>query len=85
MCGHCLYDALVVCCNAGRPDLFALAAVVYAISNACVGAVPAAYAADIMPSGLGGFGLGIYRCAGDIGTLHLTAGMCLEDQMQAAT
>lgn len=54
--------------NAGGPELFSAAAVVYAISNACIGAAPAAYAADVMPQNLGGFGLGVYRCAGDIGT-----------------
>jgi len=41
--------------------------VVYAAANACIGATPAAYAADVMPSAVSGFGLGIYRCAGDIG------------------
>ncbi len=41
--------------------------VIYAAANACIGATPAAYAADVMPSAVSGFGLGIYRCAGDIG------------------
>ena len=45
------------------------AAGLYAMSNACMGATPVAYASDVMPSGLGGFGLGIYRCAGDLGEL----------------
>ena len=40
---------------------------VYAVANACIGATPAAYAADVMPQSVSGFGLGIYRCAGDIG------------------
>ena len=39
----------------------------YALSNACMGASPVAYATDVMPTKLGGFGLGMYRCAGDIG------------------
>ena len=44
--------------------------VIYAAANACIGATPAAYAADVMPSAVSGFGLGIYRCAGDIGAPH---------------
>lgn len=40
---------------------------IYAVANACIGATPAAYAADVMPQSVSGFGLGIYRCAGDIG------------------
>lgn len=45
--------------------------VIYAAANACIGATPAAYAADVMPSAVSGFGLGIYRCAGDIGMQHV--------------
>lgn len=55
------------------------AAVMYACSNACIGATPAAYAADVMPSNISGFALGIYRCAGDIGVSplhHLCALAC---------
>lgn len=43
--------------------------VIYAAANACIGATPAAYAADVMPSAVSGFGLGIYRCAGDVGAI----------------
>lgn len=53
---------------AGRTEFFFAAMVIYAAANACIGATPAAYAADVMPSAVSGFGLGIYRCAGDIGT-----------------
>ncbi len=53
--------------HAGRTEFFFAAMVVYAAANACIGATPAAYAADVMPSAVSGFGLGIYRCAGDIG------------------
>ncbi|KAK9866844.1 hypothetical protein WJX84_004388 [Apatococcus fuscideae] len=53
-------------CN---PNIFLAAAVLYACSNACIGATPAAYAADVMPSNISGFALGIYRCAGDIGLM----------------
>ncbi|KAL0017935.1 hypothetical protein WJX77_000283 [Trebouxia sp. C0004] len=41
----------------------------YAVGNACIGASPVAYAADVMPANLGGFGLGMYRCAGDLGLM----------------
>ena len=50
----------------GGSGFFACAAL-YAIGNACIGASPMAYAADVMPADLGGFGLGMYRCAGDLG------------------
>ena len=43
------------------------AAAVYAVGTAIIGASPAAFAADIMPAGAAGLGLGIYRCAGDLG------------------
>ena len=56
---------------AGNAAIFVAAAGLYAMSNACVGATPVAYASDVMPSGLGGFGLGIYRCAGDLGEILL--------------
>ena len=39
----------------------------YAAAHACLGATPSAYAADVMPASISGFGLGIYRCAGDLG------------------
>ncbi|KAK9817260.1 hypothetical protein WJX72_011949 [[Myrmecia] bisecta] len=64
-----LATALACMAVSGRSELFIAAACIYAMSNACIGATPAAYAADIMPAGLGGFGLGIYRCAGDIGLM----------------
>ena len=60
-CGTALY--------AGRADMFVLAAAVYAVGTAIIGASPAAYAADVMPKESAGLGLGIYRCAGDLGTL----------------
>ncbi len=56
---------------AGNAAFFVAAAGLYAMSNACIGATPVAYASDVMPSGLGGFGLGIYRCAGDLGEMHV--------------
>ncbi len=40
---------------------------VYAVANSCIGATPAAFAADVMPQSVSGFGLGMFRCAGDIG------------------
>ena len=43
----------------------------YAIGNACIGASPVAYAADVVPANLGGFGLGMYRCAGDLGKARI--------------
>ena len=56
---------------AGRTEFFFAAMVIYAAANACIGATPAAYAADVMPSAVSGFGLGIYRCAGDVGMPHV--------------
>ena len=47
--------------------MFTVAMMLYAAASACIGATPAAYAADVMPQSVSGFGLGIYRCAGDIG------------------
>lgn len=52
---------------AGRQEMFTVAMMMYAAASACIGATPAAYAADVMPHSVSGFGLGIYRCAGDIG------------------
>ena len=49
--------------------MFVLAAAVYAVGTAIIGASPAAYAADVMPKESAGLGLGIYRCAGDLGAL----------------
>ena len=49
-----------------------MAMMLYAAASACIGATPAAYAADVMPQSVSGFGLGIYRCAGDIGGSALT-------------
>ena len=49
--------------------MFTAAMMMYAAASACIGATPAAYAADVMPQSVSGFGLGIYRCAGDIGKL----------------
>jgi hypothetical protein len=62
---------------AGRQDVFIAAMMVYAVANACIGATPAAYAADVMPQSVSGFGLGIYRCAGDIGARALLCGKLL--------
>ena len=56
--------------DAGRPEGFLVAAGLWAVSNACIGATPAAYAADVMPRSASGLGLGIYRSAGDIGMSH---------------
>lgn len=53
--------------------MFTAAIMMYAAANACIGATPAAYAADVMPQSVSGFGLGIYRCAGDIGGLEASA------------
>ena len=53
--------------RAGRIEGFLAAAAIWAVSNACIGATPAAYAADVMPKNVSGLGLGIYRCAGDMG------------------
>lgn len=55
-------------CGAGGSHGFLACAALYAIGNACIGASPLAYAADVTPANLGGFGLGMYRCAGDLGT-----------------
>lgn len=43
------------------------ASAMYAVGTAIIGASPAAYAADVMPKDAAGLGLGIYRCAGDLG------------------
>ena len=61
---HCVNDSYII---AGRRDIFVLAAAVYAVGTAIIGASPAAYAADVMPKDAAGLGLGIYRCAGDLG------------------
>lgn len=58
---------------AGRVEGFLIASALWAVSNACIGATPAAYAADVMPQNVSGLGLGIYRCAGDLGTNQLTS------------
>ena len=64
-------------CTAGGSHGFLACAALYAIGNACIGASPVAYAADVMPAKLGGFGLGMYRCAGDIGEWKRKAYVCL--------
>ena len=65
---HFRFLALDITPSAGRAEIFVLAMGVYALANACIGATPAAYAADVMQrSDASGFGLGIYRCAGDVG------------------
>lgn len=64
--------------RAGRTDLFVLAAAIYAMGTAIIGASPAAYAADVMPADAAGLGLGIYRCAGDLGT-HTLQSRSLSD------
>lgn len=53
--------------RAGRVEGFLAATALWAVSNACIGATPAAYAADVMPQDISGLALGIYRCAGDLG------------------
>ena len=45
----------------------------YAAAHACIGVTPNAYAADVTPSSMSGFGLGIYRCAGDLGAKFMEA------------
>ena len=69
-----LAAALCIMAMTGRIEGFLAAAAIWAVSNACIGATPAAYAADVMPKNVSGLGLGIYRCAGDIGKhmLHRT-------------
>ncbi|KAK9819267.1 hypothetical protein WJX81_001189 [Elliptochloris bilobata] len=64
-----LAAALLLMAATRRTEFFFAAMVMYAAANACIGATPAAYAADVMPSAVSGFGLGIYRCAGDIGLM----------------
>ncbi|KAK9810950.1 hypothetical protein WJX73_000538 [Symbiochloris irregularis] len=61
--------ALMIMANTGCTEAFTAAAVMYAAANACLGATPSAYAADVMPASISGFGLGIYRCAGDLGLM----------------
>jgi len=58
-------------CFAGGSHGFLVCAVLYAVGNACIGASPVAYAADVIPANLGGFGLGMYRCAGDLGKTRM--------------
>ncbi|CAK0782313.1 hypothetical protein CVIRNUC_005628 [Coccomyxa viridis] len=64
-----LAGALLLMAVTGRQEMFIAAMMLYAAANACIGATPAAYAADVMPQSVSGFGLGIYRCAGDIGLM----------------
>jgi len=59
---------------AGRMEAFVGASAVYAVGTAIIGASPAAYAADVMPAGAAGLGLGIYRCFGDLGEHELVIG-----------
>ena len=56
---------------AGRQEFFIGAMVLYAVANSCIGATPAAFAADVMPQSVSGFGLGMFRCAGDVGARSL--------------
>lgn len=51
----------------GCVEAFVGAAALYAVGTAIIGQSPAAYAADVMPADAAGLGLGIYRCAGDLG------------------
>ncbi|CAL5228622.1 g11787 [Coccomyxa viridis] len=64
-----LAGALLLMAFTGRQEMFTVAMMMYAAASACIGATPAAYAADVMPHSVSGFGLGIYRCAGDIGLM----------------
>ena len=66
LCSNLHANCALHCCP-GRVEAFTAAAVLYAAANACLGATPSAYAADVMPSSISGLGLGIYRCAGDLG------------------
>ena len=52
---------------AGCTATFLLAAAVYSVSHACIGANPYAYVSDVMPADAAGLGLSMYRCSGDIG------------------
>ncbi|DBA89338.1 TPA: hypothetical protein ACH3X1_004132 [Trebouxia sp. C0004] len=61
--------ALGLMAVSGGSHGFLVCAALYAVGNACIGASPVAYAADVMPANLGGFGLGMYRCAGDLGLM----------------
>jgi hypothetical protein len=67
----------------GRTDLFVLAAAIYAMGTAIIGASPAAYAADVMPADAAGLGLGIYRCAGDLGAQPRKPLMASTDSLPA--
>lgn len=75
---------------AGRMEAFVGASAMYAVGTAIIGASPAAYAADVMPAGAAGLGLGIYRCFGDLGEHEsvvgsgLASNSCLLDSFGAA-
>ena len=62
--------------SAGGTAVFLLAAAVYSVSHACIGANPYAYVSDVMPAGAAGLGLSMYRCAGDIG-MRYSSPSCL--------
>eukprot|EP00884_Botryococcus_braunii_P001802 jgi/Botrbrau1/11622/Bobra.0209s0013.1 len=61
--------ALLMMAATSRADVLFMATGVYALANAIVGATPAAYAADVVPTSYQGFGLGVFRCAGDLGLM----------------
>jgi len=61
--------ALLLMARAGCVEAFVGAAALYAVGTAIIGQSPAAYAADVMPADAAGLGLGIYRCAGDLGLM----------------
>ena len=58
---------LSMCTLAGDRHGFFMYMALYAFSNACIGANLVACATDVMLENLGGFGLGSYFCAGDLG------------------
>ncbi|BDA45298.1 probable quinolone resistance protein NorA at N-terminal half [Coccomyxa sp. Obi] len=64
-----LAGSLLLMAVTGRQELFIGAMMLYAVANSCIGATPAAFAADVMPQSVSGFGLGMFRCAGDIGLM----------------
>eukprot|EP01025_Chloroclados_australasicus_P013609 TRINITY_DN16405_c0_g3_i2.p1 TRINITY_DN16405_c0_g3~~TRINITY_DN16405_c0_g3_i2.p1 ORF type:complete len:446 (+),score=31.60 TRINITY_DN16405_c0_g3_i2:193-1530(+) len=49
--------------------VYAFSALFYGFCNAFLGSAPVAYATDVMPTAKRGLGLGIYRCAGDMGLM----------------
>ncbi len=59
--------ALALFAVSGDLWLFLVAAVFLGLGTGLAGPAPAAYAADVVPAGLRGAGMGLYRTYGDIG------------------